>query len=71
MTTMEKAHERSQKRGLTEKRAMYYEDGYFDGYIDGQLAATERLLEVINTICGKKVSIPDAQVRPMGKAETR
>lgn len=67
MTTMEKAHERSQKRGLTEKRAQYYEDGYFDGYIDGQL----RLLEVINTIYGKKVSIPDAQVRPMGKAETR
>ena len=68
MTTMEKAHERSQKRGLTEKRAQYYEDGYFDGYIDGQLAATVRLLEVIY---GKKVSIPDAQVRPMGKAETR
>ena len=67
MTTMEKAHERSQKRGLTEKQAQYYEDGYFDGYIDGQL----RLLEVINTIYGKKVSIPDAQVRPMGKAETR
>ena len=67
MTTMEKAHERSQKLGLTEKRAQYYEDGYFDGYIDGQL----RLLEVINTIYGKKVSIPDAQVRPMGKAETR
>jgi hypothetical protein len=68
---MEKAHERSQKRGLTEKRAQYYEDGFFDGYIEGQLAATDRLLEALNTIYGKKVSIPDALVRPIGKAETR
>ena len=68
---MEKAHERSQRIGLNEKKAYYYESGYFDGYIEGQLEANERLLDTLQQICGKAVSIPDAQVRPFGKAETR
>jgi len=67
----EKAHERSERMGLTEKKAYYYESGYFDGYIEGQLEANEKLLDTLQQICGKKVSIPDAEVRPVGKAETR
>ena len=71
MSVIGKAQERIKRMGLTEKRAKYYEDGYFDGYIDGEMAATDRLLSIMQEFYGKKPSIPDAEVRPIGKAETR
>ena len=69
----DKAQKRIVELHITEhQRARDYEHGYCDGYLEGYTEALHVAIESMLKDCkGKKGSIPDAEVRPIGKAETR
>lgn len=77
---MSKIENMAQKRiielGITEhNQARRYEQGYWDGYLQGEADATNRaadiILEAARENLKKKGCIPDAEIRPICKAETR
>lgn len=69
----DKAQKRIVELHITEhQRARDYEHGYCDGYLEGYTEALHVAIESMLKDCkGKNGSIPDAEVRPIGKAETR
>ena len=74
---LEKMEDKAQKRivelGITEAhRARPFEHGYCEGYVEGYTEAIQNAVDsLLKDFKGKKGSIPDAEVRPLGKAETR
>ena len=69
----DKAQKRIVELGITEAhRARAFEHGYCEGYVEGCTEAIQNAVDSLLKDCkGKKGSIPDAEVRPLGKAETR
>jgi len=69
----DKAQKRIVELGITEAhRARAFEHGYCEGYVEGY---TEEIQNAVDALLkdrkGKTGSIPDAEVRPFGKAEMR
>ena len=70
----DKAQKRIVELGITEAhRARAFEHGYCDGYLEGYTEALHVAIESMlkDRAPEKKGPIPDAEVRPIGKAETR
>lgn len=73
------AQQRIVELGITEHaQARRYEQGYWDGYLQGEIDATNRAANIMLDSAKeqllkakKKVGVIDAEIRPVGKAETR
>ena len=70
----DKAQKRIVELGITEAhRARAFEHGYCEGYLEGYTEAIQHAIDSLlkDRMPEKKGTIPDAEVRPIGKAETR
>lgn len=70
----DKAQKRIVELHITEaQRARDYEHGFCDGYLDGYTEAINNAVESLlkDSAGRKKGTLPDAEIRPIGKAERR